>query len=135
MQQYNINAKHLQGTNFLKTGYNISSKKFQKSKSRKKNQLRKTNKQTNKQQQQQQQKQKQAKNTTKLIPSQLNFSEGFFTSSLHVSISKICLASTVHLSYEMMLFILCYFFVKAIAFIELVKAISFSVLFTFGFPL
>ena len=44
---YNINAKHLQGTNFLKTGYNISSKKFQKSKSRKKNQLRKTNKQTN----------------------------------------------------------------------------------------
>ena len=47
MQQYNINAKHLQGTNFLKTGYNMSSKKFQKSKSRKKNQLRKRNKQTN----------------------------------------------------------------------------------------
>ena len=133
MQQYNINAKHLQGTNFLKTGYNISSKKFQKSKSRKKNQLRKTNKQTDRQQQQQ--KQKQAKNTTKLIPSQLNFSEGFFTSSLPVSISKICLASIIHLSYGMMLFILCYFFVKAIAFIELVKAISFSVLFTFGFPL
>ena len=34
------------------------------------------------------------------------FSEGFLTSSLPVSISKICLLSTIHLSYEMMLFIM-----------------------------
>ena len=33
--------------------------------------------------------------------------------------------------YGMMLFIMCHFFVKAIVFIELVKAIYFSVIFTF----
>ena len=97
MQQYNINAKHLQGTNFLKTGYNMSSKKFQKSKSRKKNQLRKRNKQTTTTT-----KAKTSKKHNKIDTFSINFSEGFFTSSLPVSISKICLASTIHLSYGMM---------------------------------
>ena len=60
-----------------------------------------------------------------------HFSEGSFTSSLPVSISKICLLSIIYLRYGMMLFIMSHFFVKAIVFIELVKAISFSIVFTF----
>ena len=59
------------------------------------------------------------------------FSEGYFTSSLPVSISKIYLLSIIYLRYGMMLFIMSHFFVKAIVFIELVKAISFSIVFTF----
>ena len=67
-----------------------------------------------------------------MIPSQPNpthFPEGFFTSRLPASvylyqfISKICLLSTVHLRYGMMLFIINHLFVK--------QAISFSILFTF----
>ena len=66
------------------------------------------------------------------IPSQPNpFSERFFTSSLPGSIFKIYLASTSHLCYGTMLFIICHFFVKAIVFFELVKAVSVSILFTF----
>ena len=115
---------------FMEIDKNIRKKRLEK------NQQGKTNKQTNKQQQQQQQKQKQKnkKNkktatTKKVIPT--HFSEGLFTNSLPVSTSKICLLSTIHLRYGMMLFIMSHFFVKAIVFIELVKAVYFSILFTF----
>ena len=64
-----------------------------------------------------------------MIPSQPNrFSERFFTSTLPVSILKIYWASTNRLT---LLFIMCHFFVKRIVFFELIKAISFSILFTF----
>ena len=62
-------------------------------------------------------------------PNPIHFSEGFFTSSLPVLvyfnqfISKICLLSTVHPRYGMMLFIMSHLLVK--------EAISFSILFTF----
>ena len=62
------------------------------------------------------------------------FSKDFLqvvTSSLPVSVSKICLLSTIHLRYGIILFIMSHYFVKAIGFIELVKAISFSILFIF----
>ena len=39
--------------------------------------------------------------------------------------------STIHLRYRIMLFIMSYFFVKAIDSIELVEAISFSIFLTF----
>ena len=39
--------------------------------------------------------------------------------------------SDFHLCYRILLFIMSHFFVKAIVFIELVKAIYFSVIFTF----
>ena len=99
---------------------------------RNKNQLGKANKQ----QQQQQQKQKQGKKNSNnrksnTLPTPTHFSEGSFTSSLPVFISRICLLSIIHLSYGLMLFIMSHFFVKAIVFIELVKAISFSIVFTF----
>ena len=90
-------------------------------------------KQTNKQQQQQQQKQKQAKKQQKTATATKQPTRffRFFTSSLPVSISKICLLSAIRIYCGMMLFIMSYFFVKATVFIELVKAISFSILFTF----
>ena len=72
-----------------------------------------------------QQKQAKRKKTT-------HFFEEFFTSSLPVSLSKICLAITIHLHYRMILFIKCHFLVKAVVFIDvLVKAISFSIHFAF----
>ena len=76
-------------------------------------------------------KQKTTATTEKVIPSQPQPIFSYFTSSLPVSISKISLLSTVHLLYEMMLFIMSHFFVKAIGFIELDKAISFSILISF----
>ena len=60
-----------------------------------------------------------------------HFSEGFFASICCVSISKMYVASTVHLCYGMMFFIMCHFYVKAIVFIGFVKLIPFSILFTF----
>ena len=67
-----------------------------------------------------------------MIPSHpKDFPQRFFTTSLPVSISKKCLANTIHLRYGVMLFIMCHFYVKAIVSIELVKTISFSILFTF----
>ena len=45
--------------------------------------------------------------------------------------SKISWLSAIYLCYGMVLFIASHFFLKAIVFIELVKAISFSILFTF----
>ena len=62
-------------------------------------------------------------------PNPIHFSEGFFTGSLpalvyfNQFISKICLLSTVHPRYGMMLFIMSHLLVK--------EAISFSILFTF----
>ena len=67
-----------------------------------------------------------------MIPSHpKDFPQRFFTTSLPVSISKKCLANTIHLRYGVMLFIMCHFYVKAIVSIEFVKTISFSILFTF----
>ena len=61
----------------------------------------------------------------------MHFCEGFFASICCVSISKMYVASTVHLCYGMMFFIMCHFYVKAIVFIGFVKLIPFSILFTF----
>ena len=67
-----------------------------------------------------------------MIPSQTQpISKGFLTSSLPVSMSKICLLSTIHLRYGIMLFAMGHVFVKVIGFIDLVKAVSFSIGFTF----
>ena len=61
------------------------------------------------------------------LPTQPVFQKDFS----QVSILKILQARTNHLCYGTMLFIMCHFSVKAIAFFELVKAISLSILFTF----
>ena len=61
------------------------------------------------------------------LPTQLVFHKDFS----QVSILKIPQARTNHLCYGTMLFIMCLFSVKAMAFFELVKAISLSILFTF----
>ena len=105
---------------------------MQKSRVRKKSQLRKANKQTGttaastkkKTTTTQKKKKKKKKNSR-------HFSEGFFASICCVSISKMYVASTVHLCYGMMFFIMCHFYVKAIVFIGFVKLIPFSILFTF----
>ena len=52
----------------------------------------------------------------------------------YMRVFSVCMTvplSTINLHYAMMLFIMSHFFVKANVFIELVKAISFSILFTF----
>ena len=103
---------------------------MQKSRVRKKSQLRKANKQTGT---------TAASTTTKTRSTEKkkkkknsrHFSEGFFASICCVSISKMYVASTVHLCYGMMFFIMCHFYVKAIVFIGFVKLIPFSILFTF----
>ena len=103
---------------------------MQKSRVRKKSQLRKANKQTGttaastKTKTRSTEKKKKKKNSR-------HFSEGFFASICCVSISKMYVASTVHLCYGMMFFIMCHFYVKAIVFIGFVKLIPFSILFTF----
>ena len=105
---------------------------MQKSRVRKKSQLRKANKQTGttaastktKTRSTEKKKKKKKKNSR-------HFSEGFFASICCVSISKMYVASTVHLCYGMMFFIMCHFYVKAIVFIGFVKLIPFSILFTF----
>ena len=105
---------------------------MQKSRVRKKSQLRKANKQTGttaastktKTRSTEKKKKKKKKNSRQ-------FSEGFFASICCVSISKMYVASTVHLCYGMMFFIMCHFYVKAIVFIGFVKLIPFSILFTF----
>ena len=103
---------------------------MQKSRVRKKSQLRKANKQTGttaastKTKTRSTEKKKKKKNSR-------HFSEGFFASICCVSISKMYVASTVHLCYGMMFFIMCHFYVKAIVLIGFVKLIPFSILFTF----
>ena len=64
-----------------------------------------------------------------------HFSQALFTSSLPVFISKICFLNTIHLHYGIMLFIMTHFIVKAIFFIELVKAIYFLSFLLLAFPL
>ena len=54
-----------------------------------------------------------------------------FSWVIYLYISNFCLLSNIHLRYGMMLFIMSNFLAKAIVFIELVKVISFSILFTF----
>ena len=77
-------------------------------------------------------KNKQKKTNQELYPlNSTDLSEGFFTNSLPVTVLKICLASTIHRSYGIMLFITCHFFVRAIVFIASFKPVSFSILFTF----
>ena len=106
---------------------------MQESRVRKKSQLRKANKQTGttaastktKTRSTQKKKKKKKKKNSR------HFSEGFFASICCVSISKMYVASTVHLCYGMMFFIMCHFYVKAIVFIGFVKLIPFSILFTF----
>ena len=106
---------------------------MQKSRVRKKSQLRKANKQTGttaastttKTRSTEKKKKKKKKKNSR------HFSEGFFASICCVSISKMYVASTVHLCYGMMFFIMCHFYVKAIVFIGFVKLIPFSILFTF----
>ena len=107
---------------------------MQESRVRKKSQLRKANKQTGttaastttktRSTEKKKKKKKKKKNSR-------HFSEGFFASICCVSISKMYVASTVHLCYGMMFFIMCHFYVKAIVFIGFVKLIPFSILFTF----
>ena len=102
---------------------------MQKSRVRKKSQLRKANKQTGTTAASTKTKtrstEKKKKKKTR------HFYEGFFASICCVSISKMYVASTVHLCYGMMFFIMCHFYVKAIVFIGFVKLIPFSILFTF----
>ena len=106
---------------------------MQKSRVRKKSQLRKANKQTGttaastktKTRSTEKKKKKKKKKNSR------HFSVGFFVSFCCVSISKMYVASTVHLCYGMMFFIMCHFYVKAIVFIGFVKLIPFSILFTF----
>ena len=97
-----------------------------------------TNNNSNKKKQKQAKKPKKTQKTknsnnrkSNTLQNPTHFSEGSFTSSLPVSISKISLSSITHLLCGMMLFIMSYFFVKTIVFIELIKAISFSIVFTF----
>ena len=51
------------------------------------------------------------------------FFQMIFHKYLHGSISKICLASTIHLRYGIMLFNMCHFLVKAVAFFELKQCV------------
>ena len=108
-------------TNKQATTATTKNKSKQKQKRKKKQ-----NKQTNKQK-------TKTVATEKVIHSQPQpiFSEGSCTRNLPVSISKICLLSIIYLRYGMMLFVMSHFLVKEIVFIELVKAISFSIAFTF----
>ena len=108
---------------------------MQKSRVRKKSQLRKANKQTGTTAASTKTKtrstEKKKKKKKKKKKNSRHFSEGFFASICCVSISKMYVASTVHLCYGMMFFIMCHFYVKAIVFIGFVKLIPFSILFTF----
>ena len=66
--------------------------------------------------------------TKKVIPFQANL---FFRRIFRKQFTCFCLLSFIHLRYRMMFFIMSHFFVKANVFTELVKVISFSLLFTF----
>ena len=104
---------------------------MQKSRVRKKSQLRKANKQTGTTAASTKTKTRSTEKKKKKKKNSRHFSEGFFASICCVSISKMYVASTVHLCYGMMFFIMCHFYVKAIVFIGFVKLIPFSILFTF----
>ena len=104
---------------------------MQKSRVRKKSQLRKANKQTGTTAASTTTKTRSTEKKKKKKKNSRHFSEGFFASICCVSISKMYVASTVHLCYGMMFFIMCHFYVKAIVFIGFVKLIPFSILFTF----
>ena len=104
---------------------------MQKSRVRKKSQLRKANKQTGTTAASTTTKTRSTEKKKKKKKNSRHFSEGFFASIRCVSISKMYVASTVHLCYGMMFFIMCHFYVKAIVFIGFVKLIPFSILFTF----
>ena len=91
-----------------------------------------SNNRNNKNKSKQKKKKKKSSNNRKMIPSQPQpISKGFLTSSLPVSMSKICLLSTIHLRYGIMLFVMGHVFVKVIVFIDLIKAVPFSIGFTF----
>ena len=104
---------------------------MQKSRVRKKSQLRKANKQTGTTAASTKTKTRSTEKKKKKKKNSRHFSDGFFASICCVSISKMYVASTVHLCYGMMFFIMCHFYVKAIVFIGFVKLIPFSILFTF----
>ena len=135
IQQNNVNTrKSTKNSTFLQKVTIYLHKNIRKVRlERKINQEKQTNGQTNnsnsnsKNKSKQKNKNKKQQQQKKWYPT--HFSEVFFTSSLLVSLSKICLLSTIHLSYKMILFIMSHFFVKAIIFIELVNAVYFPIVF------
>ena len=105
------------------TNNNNSNNRNNKNKSKRKKKKKKKNNKKKK---------KKSSNNRKMIPSQTQpISKGFLTSSLPVSMSKICLLSTIHLRYGIMLSVMGHVFVKVIVFIDLIKAVPFSIGFTF----